>query len=187
MHRKLWCSFTSHVWGWLWCLTPHFQQYISYIVCTFWRVKTPIGSMRWRYTTVIAVIYWNCILSVLPWIMEFVVIVDFYLYIHVDCFKPTLYMYFLFLLWLFSFLSVSKRGRRGRDRLVVGLKITYAISTYHHWMSIRERCTSLYDQVWQWLATGRWFSPGPPISSTVKMKVALNTIKPKNLSVSKVV
>jgi hypothetical protein len=30
------------------------------------------------------------------------------------------------------------------------------------------RCTTLCDKVYQWLATGRWFSPGPPVSSTNK-------------------
>jgi hypothetical protein len=54
-------------------------------------------------------------------------------------------------------------------------------------ISIRARCTTLCDKVCQWLATGRWFSPGPPVSSTNKtdhhdiieilLKVALNTIK----------
>jgi hypothetical protein len=52
--------------------------------------------------------------------------------------------------------------------------------------------TTLRDKVWQWLATGQWFSPGTPVSSTNKtnhhditeilLKVALNTInqyKPK--------
>ena len=44
--------------------------------------------------------------------------------------------------------------------------------------------------VCQWLATGRWFSPGPPVFSTNKpdyhditeilLKVALNTIKPNH-------
>ena len=44
------------------------------------------------------------------------------------------------------------------------------------------------DKVCQWLAAGRWFSSGPPVSSTNKtdrhditeilLKVALNTIKP---------
>ena len=73
---------------------------------------------------------------------------------------------------------------------------TYAISAYHHlymlWVriSIRARCTTLCDKVCQWLATGRWFSPGPPVSSTNKtarqdtaeilLKVALNTIKQTN-------
>jgi len=42
------------------------------------------------------------------------------------------------------------------------------------------------DNVWQWLATGRWFSPSTPVTSTNKtdrhditervLKVALNTI-----------
>ena len=47
-------------------------------------------------------------------------------------------------------------------------------------------CCSLCDQVCQWLATGQWFSPGTPVSSTNKtdrhniteilLKVALNSI-----------
>jgi hypothetical protein len=46
---------------------------------------------------------------------------------------------------------------------------------------------TLCEKVCQWLATGRWFSPGPPVSSTNKvdshdiaeilLKVALNTIR----------
>ena len=54
-------------------------------------------------------------------------------------------------------------------------------------ISIRERCTTLCDKVCQWPATGRLFSPGPPVSSTNKtdrhditqivLKVELNTIK----------
>jgi hypothetical protein len=54
-------------------------------------------------------------------------------------------------------------------------------------ISIKVRCTTLCDQVCQWLATGRWFSP---VSSTNKtnrhgiteilLKVALSTIKQTN-------
>jgi len=54
-------------------------------------------------------------------------------------------------------------------------------------ISIRARCTTLCDKVCQWLVTGWWFSPGPPVSSTNKtdrhditeilLKVALSTIK----------
>ena len=53
---------------------------------------------------------------------------------------------------------------------------------------IGAKCTTLCDKVCQWLATGRWFSPGPPVPSTNKtdrhditeilLKVTLNTIKP---------
>jgi hypothetical protein len=53
---------------------------------------------------------------------------------------------------------------------------------------IRERCTTLYDKVCQWLATSLWFSPSPQVSSINKndhhdvteilLKVVLNTIKP---------
>jgi hypothetical protein len=35
-------------------------------------------------------------------------------------------------------------------------------------ISIRERYPTLCDKVCQWLETGRWFSPGPPVSSTNK-------------------
>ena len=57
-------------------------------------------------------------------------------------------------------------------------------------LPLRTRCTTLYDKVCQWHATGRWFSPGPTFSSTNKtdrhniteilLKVALNTIKQIN-------
>jgi hypothetical protein len=35
-------------------------------------------------------------------------------------------------------------------------------------ISIRARCTTSCYKVCQLLATGRWFSPGPPVSSTNK-------------------
>jgi hypothetical protein len=84
-----------------------------------------------------------------------------------------------FSLLIYNFL----RGRNGHVRMVVGLTTT---CTY----AIMARCTTLCDKVCQWLATGRWFSPGPPVSSTNKtdrhditeilLKVALNTIKQTN-------
>ncbi len=57
-------------------------------------------------------------------------------------------------------------------------------------ISIRARCTTLCNKISQRLATGRWFSPDTPVSSTNKtdchditkilLKVALNTIKKTN-------
>ena len=54
-------------------------------------------------------------------------------------------------------------------------------------ISMRSRCTTLCDKVCQWLATGRWFSPAPPVSYTNKtdhhdiaeilLKVELSTIR----------
>jgi len=88
-----------------------------------------------------------------------------------------------------------ERSRRGRDRMVVGFSTTYAISAYHHWCwEFKSRSgrgvKTLCDTVCQWLATCRWSSPGPPVSSTNKtdrhditeilLKVALNTIKQTN-------
>ena len=84
------------------------------------------------------------------------------------------------------------RGRRGRDRMVVGFTTTYPISAYHHWCcEFQSRSgRGVQHQVCQRLVTGRWFCPGPPVSSTNKtdrhdiaeilLKVALNTIKQTN-------
>ena len=57
-------------------------------------------------------------------------------------------------------------------------------------LPLRARSTTLYDNACQCLAAGRWFSLGPPSSSTNKtdchditeilLKVALNTIKPNH-------
>ena len=61
--------------------------------------------------------------------------------------------------------------------------------TLRVWIPVRERCTTLYDKVCQWLPADLWLSPGTPSSSTNKidcqdtteifLKVALNTIKLK--------
>jgi hypothetical protein len=45
------------------------------------------------------------------------------------------------------FIHIQGRGRRGRDGMVVG-------------------STTVCDQVCQLLASGQWFSPDPPASST---------------------
>ena len=90
--------------------------------------------------------------------------------------------------------------------MVLGFITTYAISVYHHLRCELESrsgelgaldttlCdkvgqwvdTTLCDKVCQWVGTGRWFSPGTPVSSTNKtdrndmtvilLKVALDTI-----------
>ena len=49
------------------------------------------------------------------------------------------------------------RGHRGRDRMVVGIPLRWVVLD-----------TTLCDKVCQWLTTGRWFSPGTPVSSTNK-------------------
>ena len=58
-------------------------------------------------------------------------------------------------------------------------------------LPFRARCTTLCDKVSHWLATGRWFSPDNPVSSTNKtdrhdikeivLKVALNIIQHTNI------
>ena len=60
--------------------------------------------------------------------------------------------------------------RGGRDRMVVRFITTYAIclSPLKLWVRIPLRRgvldTTWCDQVCQWLATGRWFSPCTPVS-----------------------
>jgi hypothetical protein len=70
--------------------------------------------------------------------------------------------------------------------MVVGFTTTYMMFGFR--IPLRASCTTLCDDVCQWLTAGRWFSPCTPVSSTNKsdrnditeilMKVALNTIKP---------
>jgi hypothetical protein len=57
--------------------------------------------------------------------------------------------------------------------MVVGFTTTCVISAYYHWGCEFELCswqgvldTTLCDKAYQWLATGQWFSPGIPVSST---------------------
>ena len=49
-------------------------------------------------------------------------------------------------------------------------KANQCLSTLMLWVriSIRARCATLCDKVCPWLATGLWFSSGPPVSSTKK-------------------
>ena len=87
------------------------------------------------------------------------------------------------------------RSRLGLDRMVVGFITTYilyvikCLSPLKLWVRISLGQgvidTTLCDKVYQWLATGRWFPLGTPVSSTNKadyhditeilLKVALNT------------
>jgi len=67
------------------------------------------------------------------------------------------------------------KGRRGRDRMIVGFTNTCAISAYHHqswefeshlWWGVLD--TTWCDKVCQWFAAGQWFSLGTLLSSTDK-------------------
>ena len=65
-------------------------------------------------------------------------------------------------------------GRRGRDRMVVGFTITYAVSAYYY------RCCEFESRPGQGVQhyvikfvidlrqVHGWFSPDPPVSSTIK-------------------
>jgi len=51
------------------------------------------------------------------------------------------------------------RGCRGRDLVVVPIQPVSITLMLWVRISIRARCATLCDNVCQWLATGRWFSP----------------------------
>ena len=88
--------------------------------------------------------------------------------------------------------AVTKGGRHGRDRMVVGFMTTYAeISAYQHyccesrsWRGVLD--TTLCDKICQRHAVGRWVSSKTSVSSTNKtdihdiaemlLKLALSTI-----------
>ena len=65
----------------------------------------------------------------------------------------------------------NNSSRRGCDRMVVGFTTNYAISTYHHlccefesrsWRDVLD--STLCDKFVSDFTTGRWFSPGIPVS-----------------------
>jgi len=72
---------------------------------------------------------------------------------------------------------LTQRDRRGRDRKVVGYTGSWiynylcnqCLSPLKLWVRTPfSQCvldTTLCDSVCQWLAAGRWFSPGTPVSS----------------------
>jgi hypothetical protein len=71
-------------------------------------------------------------------------------------------------------------------------KLTCSCHDWYSW-HIAELAVSNNHSLTHWIATGRWFSPGPPVSYTNKtdchditeilLKVALNTIKQTNIKV----
>ena len=75
-----------------------------------------------------------------------------------------------------SIILILWGGRRCSDRMVVRFTTTFCNRCRSPLMWVRlllrARCTTLCDKVCQWLARGRWFSPGSPIwlknSSTMK-------------------
>ena len=65
--------------------------------------------------------------------------------------------------------TVKLIGRRGRDRMVVAFTTTYEISAYHLWCCELESRSGWGVQHYVIkFATGRWFPPGPLVSSTNK-------------------
>ena len=79
--------------------------------------------------------------------------------------KPTFY-FIIFLL----FSPTIWRCRRVCDRMLVGFTTTHSISAYPTDIEssnpAQAKCTTLCDKVCHWLAAGRLFSPGTPVSST---------------------
>jgi hypothetical protein len=83
--------------------------------------------------------------------------------------------------------SILKYGKTYQKNIVISVpNITTKYLVYSIQNIIKTATIIIFDKVSQWLATGRWFSPGTPISSTkrtdrhdiaeILLKVALNTI-----------
>jgi len=80
---------------------------------------------------------------------------------------------------------ITIRGRRGRDRIIFVQSIHMPTNVVSSKCAHCDLC-SIHHYVCQWLATGRWFSPGIPVFSINKtdgyditeilLKVALNII-----------
>jgi hypothetical protein len=124
--------------------------------------------------------------------------------INYSCLKLLIFMLLNLMINLFTLYHVLlqicnyiyswyKRGRRGRNRMVVGFATTVprqSVAIITDVVSSNLDHGEEYNIMWfcQWLAAGRWFSAGPPVSSTNKtdrhditeilLKVALNTIRP---------
>ena len=85
---------------------------------------------------------------------------------------------------------ITSRGRRGRDRMVVGFATklrNQCLSPPTLWVRIPLRrgvlYTTLCDKICQWLAAGRWFSPDYSTNKTdchdltkLLLYVVLNTV-----------
>ena len=88
-------------------------------------------------------------------------------------------------MWI-SWLVINKKKfcRCRRDRMVVGFKTTYTISAYHHWSCEFESHSGEvyliqhYVIVCKWLATCRWFSPGPLAPSRTPIKLTATSLSP---------
>ena len=102
--------------------------------------------------------------------------------------KDCLYLLNLMLHWCICYLGPSRFWSYGS--WIYKFICNQCLSPLTLWVRIPHRRyvldATLCDKVCQWLAVGRWFSPGTPVSSTNKtdhhninevlLKVALNTI-----------
>jgi hypothetical protein len=98
-------------------------------------------------------------------------------------------IYYKIILWFFTKFKQGPSWLWSYGSWIYNYLCNQFLSPLMLWVriSIRAKCTTLCDTFYQWLATGRWFSPGTRISSTnetdchditeILLKVALNTIK----------
>jgi hypothetical protein len=89
--------------------------------------------------------------------------------------------------WINATLYYSTQSSSGfRALIFVGPSLMESESEWLIIDYVQAKCSQYIAKVCQWLVTGRWFSPGTPVSSTNKtdhhditeklLKVALNTI-----------
>jgi hypothetical protein len=78
-------------------------------------------------------LYWILVYSGFGKAFYFLIL-DIYLTINGTCLTVSLFTNTVIIMYVYQYLinTVIIRGRRGRDRMVVGFTTIYAISTYHH-------------------------------------------------------
>ena len=99
-----------------------------------------------------------------------------------------IFVFWNFVFWKY-FVLVEKSLGIYWNILIARVPFCLATANIMTWNPARCTDAKLCDKVCQWLATGRWFSPGTPVSSTNKtdrhditetlLKVALSMIKQK--------
>ena len=74
--------------------------------------------------------------------------------------------------WYFvpRFFKINDTMWDALDQALIYFLIGYIYFSFNFQIKKKTRTldATLYDNVWQWLVAGRWFSPGTPVSSTNK-------------------
>jgi hypothetical protein len=113
-------------------------------------------------------------------------------YLFIYYFRCHFYTVHLLWYWLYWKICYVKGSSWSYGSWIYNYLCNQCLPPLTLWVQILHRQgvldTTLCDKVCQWLATGRWFSLGTPVSSTKKneiwLKMALNTINPNLIHIN---